>query len=735
MNVINKYIIQSKYNYIKKNNDKINNFNQFFSSNVINKLLLNYDRIKYNKYNMPTYFISTKTTAITNTNEIKFDKKNLMYKIKNNNILKTKLITWSYPINFFILFNYMDMKIDKDDSILLVSANYGIAEMLLFYKYTNFDHYYYKKNEITKNFQRKMKDTYKFNDYEFGTKPNRKYKFMIFNIILKTLYEKNYDDMQLKNVELENIPLLEHCYQYIENLEKGGNILIYIGLCFTEETILLLENITNHFHEIIFYSSGYNILYFPFIYCKQYKGEKLKKETKISKDFHDLIKKIHVEKINGANEDMERYKYIQSLDCDKSKEDCNMLKQLESKNLYISQEVARFIGFKTYLIQDNLNLELSKNLQNLFSLDEPVTFTIEHHDLYPINIVMNKETKILSEIKILNDMFEDVYINGVDLRPAHIYEEVVRNVRLYEQSLKIRLGEIGIKINNRNVSRAWIKFYEILKFIDLKNFHKNSKNIKTFHLCEAPGNFIYCLEYYVKTYMKDTKLDWNSMSLKAGYGDDYGMIKNNPNKWTWGCDGTGDITKKDNIVFYKDKCMDVDWIVGDCGLAYDAESNLDLKLYYAEILFILHNLKKGGNFIIKMISGIIIKNKILLDMLYLLFNSFEKIVFFKPVQNKFSPEFYIIGYNYTNMQSNDLSKLFIPLESDIKNISIIDTNYSDDFKYMVTKGLNLMTSVFIETLEMQLFYTDFWHELGNDIKDTIKVMIDRKNKEFIKKYF
>ena len=53
---------------------------------------------------------------------------------------------------------------------------------------------------------------------------------------------------------------------------------------------------------------------------------------------------------------------------------------------------------------------------------------------------------------------------------------------------------------------------------------------------------------------------------------------------------------------------------------------------------------------------------------------------------------------------------------------------------MVTKGLNVMTGVFIETLEMQLFYTDFWHELTNDIKDTIKVIIDRKNKEFTKKY-
>ena len=46
----------------------------------------------------------------------------------------------------------------------------------------------------------------------------------------------------------------------------------------------------------------------------------------------------------------------------------------------------------------------------------------------------------------------------------------------------------------RPVSRAWLKLYEILKIF---KFNNKSKTIKTFHICEAPGNMIMSIKYYI----------------------------------------------------------------------------------------------------------------------------------------------------------------------------------------------------------------------------------------------
>ena len=123
-------------------------------------------------------------------------------------------------------------------------------------------------------------------------------------------------------------------------------------------------------------------------------------------------------------------------------------------------------------------------------------------------------------------------------------------------------------------------------------------------------------------------------------------------------------------------------------------------------------------------------------MFYLLYLTFDKMILFKPVQNKFSPEYYVICLNYNPSSDINFNILFDILESDkIIDISIIDKEYDDDFKYQFIKGLSLITNSFIEVIKMQLFYVDFWDQLEDNIKKNIKKYIDIKNKEFINKYF
>jgi hypothetical protein len=63
--------------------------------------------------------------------------------------------------------------------------------------------------------------------------------------------------------------------------------------------------------------------------------------------------------------------------------------------------VAKFIGLETYLIQDNLNLTLSNNLQNLFLMDQQLFITISNESTSNnYKIILNKNS-ISEELKII----------------------------------------------------------------------------------------------------------------------------------------------------------------------------------------------------------------------------------------------------------------------------------------------------------------------------------------------
>ena len=149
------------------------------------------------------------------------------------------------------------------------------------------------------------------------------------------------------------------------------------------------------------------------------------------------------------------------------------------------------------------------------------------------------------------------------------------------------------------------------------------------------------------------------------------------------------------------------------------------------MLFIIYNLKKTGICIFKQIINF--KHKILIDMIYIIFNLFEKIDFYKPNQNTFSNEFYIICYNYTGYENiNNFHILFEILDEDnfTENISIIE-KYSDDFIYQFSNALNKLIVNFNNAIERQLYYTENWDSITNDHKNEIKKMIHQKNKDWI----
>lgn len=371
---------------------------------------------------------------------------------------------------------------------------------------------------------------------------------------------------------------------------------------------------------------------------------------------------------------------------------------------------------------------MNKIFENMYSLDNSVYVKIRRHEDIEL-ILKSCESKIPDSINYYNILrFEQT--TKIDVLPKDKWDYVKKEIRYYENTLNKELMKYNIRIDKYSpVSRAWIKFYEILSKTKIYDNIKNNF-IKTFHICEAPGTFIQATLYYLKNY--DKIYDWNAMTIDpkiSKIGDTYKLMKNNIEKWSF-----NDITKKESIIYYNEICKEKDFIIGDCGILYEENDENAIKLFYSQMLFILYNLKETGTCIFKQIINF--KYKILIDLLYIFFYSFEYIEFYKPNQNSFSNEFYIICYNYSGNKIQNFNILFDLLDKNLTNElssfteSIIE-NYTNDFIYQFSNALNKLIVNFNNAIERQIYYTENWDMITEEHKKEIKKMIDEKNKDWI----
>ena len=198
-------------------------------------------------------------------------------------------------------------------------------------------------------------------------------------------------------------------------------------------------------------------------------------------------------------------------------------------------------------------------------------------------------------------------------------------------------------------SRSYFKMKEILnKF----NIIKNSNNI--FCIAEAPGGFIQCLLEYNVTIdatsllSEDKKIPyWNKKLIDKNINFKYG-IKNN-----------GDICDTNNLIsLIKGKNNYYDIVTADGGFDYSNDFNKQeissYKLLFSEIYIALNIQQEGGTFIIKVFDIFYHKT---IQLLYLLFLSYEEVHIYKPTISRLSnSEKYIVckGFKPFNKEIIDL---------------------------------------------------------------------------------
>lgn len=304
---------------------------------------------------------------------------------------------------------------------------------------------------------------------------------------------------------------------------------------------------------------------------------------------------------------------------------------------------------------------------------------------------------------------------------------------------------------NITPSQAFLKMYEILATFNLLYFPKNDKipeKLTSFHICEAPGQFLVSINHYLRTHTrtKDTKWDWFAQSLKPrggnknknAFGDNYGLMKRHPENWIFGIKNDGDITSIENMNSYEQKFakLPVNLMTGDCGVALDdgdyvfIEEKLS-KLSYAQILTTLLCLGEGGNCVFKLFLAF--KTPFNVSLTYILSQVFSELYAFKPSLNPSSTEFYFVCKNYRkSLISHEFVKLKeIFASSYNSDYSLLDV--PEDFIYQHEKMVaRLLENV--ENYSLKALYLHQNPDLLLDADVDLAKLQDRANREWVRRY-
>ena len=233
-----------------------------------------------------------------------------------------------------------------------------------------------------------------------------------------------------------------------------------------------------------------------------------------------------------------------------------------------------------------LNVILNKQdeiLDHFYSLDTPVNHKLIRYEDRTSKILVNHaldyfyayntSTKINTksyDFTMINDYYNRIKIalqvkNNLlsDLSNTHEEHTTHKSAEAeYQYILHDFAGGLCHYLNNKyktlpiQIGGSFVKLWEILTIFNL--IPENTESLKVLHLCEAPGEMILCVKYWVESKcpkLNMSQYEWMGNTLnpyeaqnryrfnKDVSTDMYGLIKHNYDKWLFGNDNTGDITK------------------------------------------------------------------------------------------------------------------------------------------------------------------------------------------------
>ena len=123
-------------------------------------------------------------------------------------------------------------------------------------------------------------------------------------------------------------------------------------------------------------------------------------------------------------------------------------------------------------------------------------------------------------------------------------------------------------------------------------------------------------------------------------------------------------------------------------------------------------------------------------MIVFMSSLFRKIYFFKPNQNPWSQEFYIICIDYIKpINDKQYNKLADFVDNFDINKQIIDlNNIDDDIKYPILNAFNEIINKHIYDMKRSFYYIDNYHYITDDDWNKIDKKINEKNYEWMRTF-
>jgi hypothetical protein len=376
----------------------------------------------------------------------------------------------------------------------------------------------------------------------------------------------------------------------------------------------------------------------------------------------------------------------------------------KTKNTIINENSIKNVLNTFYSMNNPINSSLIK-----YNDKESKYFNKEAYHNFKISKpfssdILNSYYDSINELHLLKKL-----LKGVKNKDTKMPKQITYATEDFTRGLSKFISNRYNQLPAPSISNAFTKLWEVLEtFPNIIN--KEAKTFKVFHICEAPGQMILATKYFTSKKRKNIDMknyDWRSNSLnpynaenKTKFGrvfsDDYNLIKNNPKKWLWGADNTGDITKVKNIKWFrnyisgqwlnKNKDDKLDFICGDGGLSTGNDPFLLQKLDLAQAITVVACSSIGGSCCIKHFTPFIRQHKdtynasgFFLGFLYLYYTAFEQVSLFKPYSsNADSGEFYVVGVNFLGISETQIENLYKVLDGFKLNHAIIEKKMMPD---------------------------------------------------------
>ena len=419
-----------------------------------------------------------------------------------------------------------------------------------------------------------------------------------------------------------------------------------------------------------------------------------------------------------------------------------IIEEYKKKNIFQAIQWSKKYDFPLIpnISFDKFNNDFKKQIyKDIVSYEDDVLFKFKKHNTPEPNFEINKNI----QFKDIPEYYKSALVKfnietrALDFRDMTVYHQVKVQMDYYHKKLT-KVVARQFKLYDNYISQAWLKMTEMLHQFDL--IDKNKKELKTFHLCELPGAFINAIRFFIEknTDININKWNWIAQSLnpaklkdfdeRKAFGDEANLLKKYPKNYDFGIGETGDITDHNNILYYKEKHGNNDFVTADCGLPL-TQKLLSYKLTFSMYLAVFALLKKGGNCLIK--RHVPVDNNQEIYMLYLFYESFEKVVMYKSRLNYQSQEYYLIGFNYKPINDKLFNKLIDFLKK-YDMTGLIDLHEIDErFLLQLDKGQHLLLDNLNHFIKKKIYFADTFDQLTEKDWKYINNSIDEKIKEWL----